>query len=181
MQEKNSQDAEKILQRAKLFLNLRKNKDLAAALGVAQSTISTWIARNTIDYEKIFAICEGADKEWLITGAGDSATGVQIAEGKNQSYQNEDPAILQGRILELREQVDQMRKEIAKILTQTRKETVDQVMEYLTELEQKAKASEPSSDESGDTVILTATQRDALNKMKSIDISKGKAKQRTES
>ena len=40
-------------------------------LGVAPSTISSWLARNTIDYDLIFAKCENLSSDWLLTGEGD--------------------------------------------------------------------------------------------------------------
>ena len=40
-------------------------------LGVAPSTISSWLARNTIDYDLIFAKCENLSSDWLLTGKGD--------------------------------------------------------------------------------------------------------------
>ena len=39
-------------------------------LGVAPSTISSWLARNTIDYDLIFAKCENLSSDWLLTGEG---------------------------------------------------------------------------------------------------------------
>lgn len=42
----------------------------AKFLGVAPSTISSWLARNTIDYDLIFAKCENISAEWLLTGKG---------------------------------------------------------------------------------------------------------------
>lgn len=42
----------------------------AKFIGVAPSTISSWLARNTIDYDLIFAKCEDISAEWLLTGKG---------------------------------------------------------------------------------------------------------------
>lgn len=42
----------------------------AKKIGVAASTISSWLARDTIDYNLIFAKCEGVSSEWLLTGEG---------------------------------------------------------------------------------------------------------------
>ena len=42
----------------------------AKFLGVAPSTISSWLARDTFDYELIFAKCEIINPSWLLTGEG---------------------------------------------------------------------------------------------------------------
>ncbi len=42
----------------------------AKHIGVAPSTISTWIARDTFDYDLLFAKCEMISPEWLLTGKG---------------------------------------------------------------------------------------------------------------
>lgn len=43
----------------------------ATYLGVAPSTISSWLSRNTLDYDLIFAKCENISPEWLLTGEGE--------------------------------------------------------------------------------------------------------------
>lgn len=40
-------------------------------LGVAPSTISSWLSRNTLDYDLIFAKCEKISPDWLLTGEGE--------------------------------------------------------------------------------------------------------------
>lgn len=42
----------------------------AKQIGVAPSTISTWISRNSLDYDLIFAKCENLSPGWLLTGQG---------------------------------------------------------------------------------------------------------------
>lgn len=56
--EKISQNAIKILERLKIQLNIETDTDLADILGVKQNTISTWKARDSIDFEKIISICD---------------------------------------------------------------------------------------------------------------------------
>lgn len=48
-----------------------KTSVMASKLGVADSTISTWLKRDTYDLELLFAKCENISAEWLITGEGD--------------------------------------------------------------------------------------------------------------
>ena len=43
----------------------------AKYIGVAPSTISTWLARNSFDYDLLFAKCKLISPEWLLTGEGD--------------------------------------------------------------------------------------------------------------
>lgn len=48
-----------------------KPTKFAKFLGVAPSTISSWLKRDTYDYELLFAKCESLSAEWLITGKGE--------------------------------------------------------------------------------------------------------------
>lgn len=48
-----------------------KPTKFAKTIGVAPSTISSWLKRNTFDHELLFAKCENISAEWLITGEGD--------------------------------------------------------------------------------------------------------------
>lgn len=43
----------------------------AKYIGVAPSTISSWLSRDTFDYELLFAKCEEISPSWLLTGEGD--------------------------------------------------------------------------------------------------------------
>lgn len=42
----------------------------AKRLGLTPQGISTWLSRGTIDYELVYANCEGLDAAWLLTGEG---------------------------------------------------------------------------------------------------------------
>ena len=42
----------------------------AKYIGVAPSTVSTWLARDSFDYDLLFAKCEAISSEWLLTGEG---------------------------------------------------------------------------------------------------------------
>lgn len=48
-----------------------KPTKFARFLGVAPSTVSTWLNRGTLDYDFIFAKCEALSPEWLLTGEGE--------------------------------------------------------------------------------------------------------------
>lgn len=43
----------------------------AKYIGVAPSTISSWLSRETFDYELLFAKCEEISPSWLLTGEGE--------------------------------------------------------------------------------------------------------------
>lgn len=43
----------------------------AKYIGVAPSTISSWLSRETFDYELLFAKCEDISPSWLLTGEGE--------------------------------------------------------------------------------------------------------------
>lgn len=47
-----------------------KPTQFAKLLGVAPSTISSWIARDTLDYDLVFAKCENISSDWLLSGKG---------------------------------------------------------------------------------------------------------------
>lgn len=70
MQEKTSQ-IEKIIERLKIFHGVETTRALGQILGVAESTMSGWKSRGTIDYELIFSNCEDLNLNWLIYGEGE--------------------------------------------------------------------------------------------------------------
>ncbi|MFC6096265.1 helix-turn-helix domain-containing protein [Flavobacterium qiangtangense] len=58
MQEKNSQNAIKIIERLKKSLKIKTDIELSEFLSIRPNTISTWKKRNSVDYDSIIAICE---------------------------------------------------------------------------------------------------------------------------
>ena len=59
-----------VLNRLKEAYNIQKDTELATLLGVSKSTLSNWSSRNTIDYDKVFSLCEHINIDWLLTGRG---------------------------------------------------------------------------------------------------------------
>lgn len=43
----------------------------ARQIGIAPSTISSWLSRDTMDYDLLFAKCEMLSPYWLLTGEGE--------------------------------------------------------------------------------------------------------------
>ena len=63
--------------RAKIVIDaLRKHYgkkvgEFAAMLGVSDSTVSSWAARDSLDEDLIFRKCEGVNYDFLVTGEGE--------------------------------------------------------------------------------------------------------------
>ena len=62
-----------ILDRLCLFYGVSNNRQLSEKIGINYNTISTWIKRNSIPYEKLHKIVqkESISYDWLLTGKGD--------------------------------------------------------------------------------------------------------------
>ena len=56
----------------------------AKLIGVAPSTISSWLSRDTLDYDLLFAKCENLSSEWLLTGRGEMIN-IQTATFNNKT------------------------------------------------------------------------------------------------
>ena len=56
----------------------------AKLIGVAPSTISSWLSRDTLDYDLLFAKCENISSEWLLTGRGEMIN-LQTSTFNNQT------------------------------------------------------------------------------------------------
>ena len=65
-----------------------KPSQFAKSLGVAPSTISSWLSRDTFDYELLFAKCENINSAWLLTGEGDMLCTIPV---KNQPRTKDEP------------------------------------------------------------------------------------------
>lgn len=62
-----------IVKRAKSQKNFKTDSELAAFLGISRSTLSNWIARNSIDYPLVLGKLKEVDYNWLLTGKGSPA------------------------------------------------------------------------------------------------------------
>lgn len=64
----------------------------AKYIGVAPSTISSWLARDTYDYELLFAKCEEISPSWLLTGEGEMLkSDTQKHQGTTNTLPTNDP------------------------------------------------------------------------------------------
>lgn len=66
-----------VLDRIKSYYGLKSNAKLAAFLGVAPTTISSWYARNSFDLDIIYSKCVEISFDWLFTGYGSKLRSVQ--------------------------------------------------------------------------------------------------------
>lgn len=68
MQEIKSQNAKEIINRLKSVLNIESDGDLAVRLGVRQSTLSTWRARDTLDYPLVLSLTPSDKLRYVLRG-----------------------------------------------------------------------------------------------------------------
>lgn len=63
-------DKIQIINRFKEVKKIKSDAELSNYLGISRSTLSNWKARNTIDFDILFAKCEQESIDWLLTGEG---------------------------------------------------------------------------------------------------------------
>lgn len=63
-----------IVKRSKRILSFKTDAELAAYFGVSRSTLSNWIARNSIDFPLLLSKMKDVDYTWLILGKGSPGT-----------------------------------------------------------------------------------------------------------
>lgn len=61
----------KIIERLKEALEINSDSALAERLKVTKGTLSNWKARNSLDFEKVFSVCDLISVDWLLTGEGE--------------------------------------------------------------------------------------------------------------
>lgn len=59
-----------IVKRAKLAMGFKTDAELAVYLGISRSTMSNWIARNSIDFPLLLGKLKDVDYNWLLVGKG---------------------------------------------------------------------------------------------------------------
>lgn len=67
-------DVAEIVRRAKQVMHFSTDSELALYLGVSRSTLSNWIARNSIDFPLILSKLKHIDYNWLLLGKGNLAS-----------------------------------------------------------------------------------------------------------
>ncbi|MDK2909677.1 MAG: repressor LexA [Bacteroidales bacterium] len=61
---------EMILNKIKEHYGFKTNTEFAAFLGIAPTTLSSWYARQSVDYDLLYSKCVEIDGNWLLTGEG---------------------------------------------------------------------------------------------------------------
>lgn len=97
-----------ILERLKQALNLVTDVELATALGVKKTTLSNWRARNSIDFQAVFSICEHINIDWLILGRGNSSLIASNTEDIPHSQ-------LFDKVIEQAQEIGRLRERIAQL------------------------------------------------------------------
>lgn len=73
-----------ILNRLKEVYNIQKDIDLANLLGISKSTLSNWVSRDSLDYDRVFSKCEHINIDWLLTGRGSMLREERQPEAKQE-------------------------------------------------------------------------------------------------
>lgn len=71
-----------IVKRAKQVKGFKNDSDLAVYLGISRSTLSNWIARNSIDFPLVLGRLKEVDYNWLLTGKGTPALHSKICKSE---------------------------------------------------------------------------------------------------
>lgn len=88
----NHSKSERVNSLVSYFTNGNKS-EFARMLGTTPQVVATWIARDTINYDLIYAKCENINPHWLLTGEGDMILPTSIQEEESGSTATPDPAI----------------------------------------------------------------------------------------
>lgn len=86
--------------------------EFSRLLGTTPQVIATWIARDTMNYDLIYAKCEGLSAHWLLSGEGDM---LQSTVHQSNPQQEAAPAQLTGLIQELMNELRQKNEEIGEL------------------------------------------------------------------
>ena len=123
MSKEKSLDVQGIVERAKIFLELDTNHELANALNIKQNTVSAWKKRGSVNLALIITGCAGVNVNWLLYGTG------TMREGQF------DP--VSGRVVAMLETMDKEQRR--DVLRFTEKEQL--ICELQHELEARKKAA----------------------------------------
>lgn len=121
------------------YANGNKSK-FANLLGITPQAISAWEKRNTFDVELVFTKCENINAHWLLSGEGEmlaSEDSETLSSTKNDPLSEKLLLMLEKKdevirhqaedIGKLREQIDQMRNKMQKIVDSANTEAIADV------------------------------------------------------
>ena len=75
-----------ILNKIRLYLNLKTDTEFAKYLGINRNVLSNWKARNTYDVNVLTQKCDFLNKDWLLTGNGEMLKSEIRNMEKNESF-----------------------------------------------------------------------------------------------
>lgn len=73
-------DVGDIVRRAKSVKGFKTDCQMAEYLGISRSTLSNWVARNSLDFQLLLGKLQGVDYNWLLTGKGHSEQQTRYCE-----------------------------------------------------------------------------------------------------
>lgn len=82
-------DKTQVLDRIKEAYSIKSNAKLAAFLGIAPTTLSSWYSRCTFDLDLLYEKCVDINLSWLLTGEGSMLRNEELTEESpsvNQDY-----------------------------------------------------------------------------------------------
>ncbi|MDR0937958.1 MAG: helix-turn-helix domain containing protein [Mediterranea sp.] len=103
-----------VLDRIKAYYSLKSNAKLAAFLGVAPTTVSSWYSRDTFDLDILYAKCVDLSFDWLLAGDEVAQEEAPI-ELKEPSMNNHDDTLYYKMYKEEREQNTHLTKEYGRL------------------------------------------------------------------
>lgn len=128
-----------ILNRLKEAYNIKKDTDLACLLGISKSTLSNWVSRDSIDYDRVFSLCEHINIDWLFTGEGNMLRNAEHFQALSNN-QPQNPDIISLLKEQLEKLTNQLEKKQEKIERQERE--LGMLQERLKSFEEERKQSE---------------------------------------
>lgn len=81
-------DKTQVLDRIKEAYSIKSNAKLAAFLGIAPTTLSSWYSRCTFDLDLLYEKCVDINLSWLLTGEGS-----MLREERSDGIIHEDPQV----------------------------------------------------------------------------------------
>lgn len=86
--------------------------EFARVLDSTPQVIASWISRDTINYDLVYAKCDGINPHWLLTGEGEM---LKSTVHQSNPQQEAAPAQLTGLIQELMNELRQKNEEIGEL------------------------------------------------------------------
>lgn len=120
-------DKSLLLKRIKKVYGLKSDSELAKHLGLPPTTLSSWKARNTVDFDRIYERCPGINFNFLLYGLEphflDNSTTISVQEKKTVS-EGEKIELLKYTIEVQKELIGKLKNEINHFKSSKEKESI---------------------------------------------------------